>query len=968
MNQKMTRRSFELFMAGAVLGGERLVQAALTSPVLASPSPPQAPSPQPAGGVVPTSRCFLVRGRPVFLISGAIHYQRCPHQLWRDRILRAKRAGMNCIETFIPWNFHEPEEGVFDFEGDRDIERFIDACQDLGLYCFLRVGPFVCGEWEAAGYPAWLIGKAGTEFRTMNPVALPYIRRWFEHLVPRIAARQATRGGPVILVQAENEWRYCHRPGGLEYLEFLIRTLRELRIEVPITDCNGLGLSVPGSLKTLGFSEDQVSHYRKEHPNLPVMVYELYTGWGEMWGQPSLMPNSSPLEVRQRTMRALALRAMYNYYMFHGGTNFGFWASNTWKSDHAFITTRYYFTSPVAEGGSLHEMYFAVKSTNLLASNFQDFFCQADEVASPIEVEGSVRVTALRSPQGFMLFVHPRYPLQETSTWRCDGRSPLFSLTTDQPSEEVGLQPGALRLRSGRVFESAEGSTYPLMLPFQFQLEEGCRLDFSNATLLGYGGTQGRRVVLLRGEAGREGLVSVNGREAKFIFPTTDPLAFTVGGVKILAVSREAADRTWFAEGRILIGPAYVGEQKEGKHECWLDSRASVIHAYSVNGEYRRSEVLAEPPPQGLIRLNGWTSKLFPEVEGKGEGWRDIGTPRPVEELGAYYGYSWYRASFDSDDKRASGLFFTRAADRIHVFRNGSRMGIWGRGAQATRDPLPVELNKGKNEFVFLCDNMGRSSEGKSHDQKGILGNVYLDAAARDLGSADWATLSGPPNESWEFRTHLCYSGASNFRFFRLRFQVPFREDEGALLALRWVPQYAWVYVHGHLVGEHGGDDPLVSGFCFNEFVLNPYLANGKAEIEVSFYGEPPGDFSEHLYLFAYPRTRALGGWQFKPWQDPTVEGDVQTSLPACWECKFPKPELPGPLFLVTEGLSKGQVYLNGHAVGRYWEIGPQHSLYLPEPWFQSPNRLVVFDEAGQRPDQVYIIRDSRYPARMVRA
>jgi hypothetical protein len=93
------------------------------------------------------------------------------------------------------------------------------------------------------------------------------------------------------------------------------------------------------------------------------------------------------------------------------------------------------------------------------------------------------------------------------------------------------------------------------------------------------------------------------------------------------------------------------------------------------------------------------------------------------------------------------------------------------------------------------------------------------------------------------------------------------------------------------------------------------------------------GDWAEHVRLFTYPRTNAVSGWRFKPWEEPKGSARLRASLPTWWECEFPKPDLAGPLFLATEGLSKGQAYLNGKALGRYWEIGPQHSLYMPEPW-----------------------------------
>jgi hypothetical protein len=836
------------------------------------------------------------------------------------------------------------------------------------MYCFLRVGPFISGEWDCGGYPAWLLAKTGIEFRTMNNVALPYIRHYFEQLIPQIVSRQATRGGPVILVQAENEWFASDRPGGIEYLEWLVRTLQELGVEVLITDCDDFRVSVPGSFKTIGQSEEAVRAFRDRYPQWPAMIYELYMDWMEMWGQPSVMPNSQLDEFRQRTMQSLSLRAMFNYYMFHGGTNFGFWASSTDISDQCFITTRYWFNAPVCEGGALDEMYFATKGINLLATNFNEFFSNSSEAPMPVGIVGPVRGRALRSPQGFMLFVLPQYPDHESSEWNAASGSPaLYAMTETRSSRELALQPGCVRLPSGGLLELAEGSAYPLMVPFQFQIDEQHRLDYSNATMLGMGGTTGQRIIILQGEAGHRGMFSINGQAVEVVFSPDEPVKLTVSGLTVVAVSRELADQTWFADGRILIGPAYVGEPHNGQHECWFDNRSATIHTISSSGEYHRSLVPAEAVPNRLVRLTGWRAKPLPELKNESPGWRDIGAPKPLEQLGSYYGYAWYRAFLDSDEERDSNIFLTLAADRFHIFHRGKKSGVWGRGAQASRNPLPVHLVRGTNEFVFLCDNMGRYCEGKCMDRKGIQGSVYLDAIQVPLGTAEYSVPSGPPRESWEFRTFRSSGyGKPTFRFSRLRFRVPIKAGDGGLLVFRWVPQYGWVYVNGRLAGEHGGDCPLISGVCFSEFVLDSFLSGDHADIELVFYGEPIQDVGDRVVLFTFSKQQALVRWQFKPWQDPVDEGSTFPDSPVWWEGTFDKPDLPGPLFLATQGLSKGQAYLNGKALGRYWEIGPQHSLYLPEPWLADHNCLALFDEEGKSPDGVYIFRDGRYPTRKV--
>ena len=917
-------------------------------------------------------QAFVIQGRLVFLRSGSIHYFRVPSQLWRDRLLQAKRAGLNCIETYVPWNFHETEEGVYNFDGDRDIGRFLSVCKDLGLYVFLRCGPYIDSEWDAGGYPAWLFGKPGFELRTINTIGWYYIRRWYEQLLPRVTVHQVTKNGPVIMVQSENEYHFVERPGGREYLQGLIRMLRELGIDVPITNCNRQPVPLQGSLTTLNTSDPNavIPDYRKTNPNVPPFISEFWIGGLDFWGD-SYLDSHPTLWIRQTMANMLLQRGMYNFYMFHGGTNFGFWASNSVRSDHSWITTEYNHTSPVAEGGALNDKYFAVKSASYLAANFQDFLCKSSVVPNPVIAEGPVRLHTLCSPQGVMLFVIPLYPVHDEIVWRVDGRAPFRSLVENPPSEEMAVQVGRLRFPSGEILDLAESSQSPLMLPYQFEIDQHCRVDFSNATMLGYTGTESSRVIVFCGEPGKLGIVSINDRRIEFVF-SSDLVATRAGNVKLLALSPELADRAWFAEGRLVIGPAYVGESIEGQHECWVNERVTAIHTVSAEGKYRRMDVSAPTTQIGIIPISGWTEHVLEEIGGETKAWTDIGKPCSIETLGGYYGYAWYRASFVSKDARMGTVFFTHAADRIHVFLNGQRIsGVWGRGEGATRDPLPISLAAGKNQFAFLCDNMGRSAEGGTLDFKGIWDEVYLDVKEQTLGGGEWSSdlLPLPSSESWKFKTYRkWYDGATVPHSFRFRATVVVGEDEGALLAFRWIPQYAWIYVNGMFVAEYGGDVGLAGGASFAEFILDPFIMGNRVQLDLTFFGEQDQNLDQRMRLFTYKKTFALNEWRFKPWESPTQRGESDGTLPRWWRCELPRPEIPGPLFLVTQGLSKGQAYLNGTALGRYWEIGPQHSLYLPEPYFQDSNTLAIFDEEGRRPDLVYIVRDPRCPIRKMLA
>ena len=716
-----------------------------------------------------------------------------------------------------------------------------------------------------------------------------------------------------------------------------------------------------------------VALLRKIQPDKPAIITELYTDYMNMWGWPvTTYPTSTA--IYQQTVETLAAGGMYSYFMFYGGTNFGFWASTTWKSDESFVTTRYYARAPVAEGGAFNDSFWATKAANLLARGAERFLTAGVAAAMPVTLAGPVRGEAVQTPQGYLLFVLPQYPEQISSVYHTDGQSgPLIQTGEDWPFAELATQPGTLHVYEGAILELAEPSSYPSMLPFQLQADVGVHIDYSNATFLGVIGPTGRKVLLLRGAAGRRGIVAINGKRIEFVFSAADPVRVTVGGVTVLGLSREQADRTWFADGRALIGPYFVGEARGRQHECLLDGAYTRVHAIAPDGAITMREVPAKAPAEARVMLQEWVAHPLPEINMGVTGWKPLDAPVGVEALGAYWGYSWYRAALTSATSRTAGLLFTEAADRLTVFANGKRAGVWGRGPGAMRDPLPVELAAGRNELLFLCDNMGRLSEGVTPDRKGIRGPAYVDARLQPLPRPEWSNPTAAPSNTWQFQTYRAFAGAWSLstadgktsvgNLHRARYLIEVPEGEGLKLSLLSLPHYAWVLVDGQIVGEHAGDLSLADGVDFSSFILDSHLRGRMATLEVVLYAEARPDLEPHLRLYSYRNDGALTNWAFKPWTNPTLPGTPVDGDPTWWQCRFEKPAVPGPFFLVMEGLSKGQAYINGHALGRYWEIGPQHALYVPDTWLEGSNQLTIFDEAGRRPDKAYLIRDARVPS-----
>ena len=180
---------------------------------------------------------FYMDGKPVKIISGAFHYFRTVPEYWRDRLEKLRNMGCNTVETYIPWNMHEPEKGKFRFDGLLDIERFVNLAGELGLYVILRPSPYICAEWEFGGLPAWLLREDGMKLRVNYPPFLKHVEEYYRVLLPKLVPMQCTHGGPVILMQVENEYGYYANDTG--YLKAVRKLMTDGGVEVPLVTSDG---------------------------------------------------------------------------------------------------------------------------------------------------------------------------------------------------------------------------------------------------------------------------------------------------------------------------------------------------------------------------------------------------------------------------------------------------------------------------------------------------------------------------------------------------------------------------------------------------------------------------------------------------------------------------------------------------------------------------------------------------------
>jgi beta-galactosidase len=309
---------------------------------------------------------FLLDGEPFRILSGALHYFRVHPGHWADRIRKARQMGLNTIETYIAWNAHAPREGHFSLAGGLDLGRFLDLIAAEGMHAIVRPGPYICGEWTNGGLPAWLSRNGTAGIRASEPAYMAAVSDYFQQLAPVLVPRQVDRGGPVILVQIENE--YGAYGTDQDYLRNLAELNRRIGITVPLTTVdqptddmldNG---SLPGVHKTGSFGSrigERLDTLRRHQPTGPLMCSEFWDGWFDDWGGGH---HVTPVDQAARHLDELLKHgASVNIYMLHGGTNFGLTSGANDKGTYQPIITSYDYDAPLDEAGNPTAKYWAFR-------------------------------------------------------------------------------------------------------------------------------------------------------------------------------------------------------------------------------------------------------------------------------------------------------------------------------------------------------------------------------------------------------------------------------------------------------------------------------------------------------------------------------------------------------------------------------------------------------------------------------
>ncbi|GLT47141.1 hypothetical protein SLA2020_208550 [Shorea laevis] len=324
-----------------------------------------AAGPAHAGNVTYDGRSLIIEGQHRILFSGSIHYPRSTPEMWPSLIAKAKAGGLDVIETLVFWNLHEPQPGQFDFSGRRDIIRFIKEIQAQGLYACLRIGPFIQGEWTYGGLPFWLHDVPGIVYRSNNKPFKHHMQKFVTKIVNMMKAEKlyASQGGPIILSQIENEYgtvQEAFKENGTSYLHWAAQMAVGLGTGVPWVMCKQDNAPDP-VINSCNGRRCGETFKGPNSPNKPAIWTENWTSFYELFGEEPVIRSAE--DIAFHVALFIAKKGSYvNYYMYHGGTNFGRTASD-------YKLTSYYDQAPLDEyglfrqpkWGHLKELHAAIK-------------------------------------------------------------------------------------------------------------------------------------------------------------------------------------------------------------------------------------------------------------------------------------------------------------------------------------------------------------------------------------------------------------------------------------------------------------------------------------------------------------------------------------------------------------------------------------------------------------------------------
>ncbi|MBO3801886.1 MAG: beta-galactosidase [Thermoproteota archaeon] len=956
-------------------------------------------------------KSFKVNEKPLFIYSGEIHYFRIPKDLWEDRLIKIKRAFLNSVSVYFAWNWHEQEEGKFDFSGWKDLDTFLSLCEKNGLYIIARPGPYICAEWDFGGFPNWLIGK-NVILRSLDEEFMKYALRYYDHIIPFIRKHLITNEGKVILFQVENEYFW----GNVPYLLRLYEEAKKRGIDVPIVhnvDRYLRGTQVIDAIDlypdpwSIEGPEKEAERLSEEQSDKPKAILELEGGWFSSFG--GRFPTERgdfPAEWTDVLVKSLIFKGInaINFYMIHGGTNFGYWTGKN-------ITSSYDYQAAIREWGELGERYWKIRLIGALIDSFQELFTSSDLDYSLASCDDkSLFVSSRTSKYGSLILIR--------------------NLEENEKDAKIKIKD------YGEKFVRMGGKT-ALILPYKLKLPNNWILEFSTAQVFYSYELNGRTILILYGKEGEEHEVTLvhpfsNEKEnIKFKIEEKDEFKLILdkfSDILVVALNEKRAARTWFVEHlskKIAIISGFdllrSYETQENKVIASIDFKkgdenlVNIIVPYkpnsiTVNGEEFESSydsktwILSFNLPNFKfeeVKLNLTEDWKYEEEDIKkvkaSKSWVGAKELAAPESLGVLKnGHIWYLGRFfiENKDNYKDGLtlLVPRVNDYVSVFFNGYFLGY---AKHTGKFKVSNELIKsGENEVALLIESTGHRNDGILPVANGLnepvfIGSMreeklplskplykivkYEELITQNLPMAlDYSKFVNRPEEVAQLRKHFVdgwkelsegeeinAGGIALIKYFvdipRSRKEVTLRISFGTI---------QWGRVSVFVNSKHVSTIPLAEGSVSirvtdylkpdekNEFMF--LLEGGRLKLTeapcLEFYDYAmKNEWNLHEGLLGEEKGWHLCEFDDSSWNIGSINNILSRSgimwLRKDFSLEIPKDTI-SPIGLRVSSLgTKCKIYLNGVLIGRYMKIGPQTNFYLPESFLKEKNNIALVVE-----------------------
>ncbi len=904
-------------------------------------------------------KSFMIDGRRILIVGGSIHYARVPRASWQEVIHQAKLCGLNTIETPVFWSLHEPRPGSFDFDGELELRHFVKLVGEAGMWCVLRPGPFVDSAWDMGGLPGWLREVPDIAFRTNNQPFLESSGKYLSALASHLRGLQITGGGnnsPILLVQNETGWNCGDRALGPVYLGELHRYLREAGFNVPMIGSNNLWQSVEGEIDCWSGSGRLLQAMRQlalVRPDQPRMVTGIPAGTPSVFGKPA-REGGSPALLQRRLGEVLAGGGQFCIDPFHGGTNFGFRGGRIVGPEGGFVTISHDQHAPLTEAGAPGESYGLVRRIATFASSFSRVFANLDSEYRPVMLDPEstarerVSIAHAQGTQGSVIFAFAG----EGKAGGAKGRVTVL-------------------LPDGRPAELSMGDQLTAWCLMDVQLGPRFRLDLCTFNALAHVGD----VLVCYGPAGAPGAISINGSIAELEAPRgKSPVVIEHEGMTLVVCNETQADAVQLVDGKVLIGASSIGIDGTPVIASGIKTLTTIDAKGNSSNEKVRPTIVRTPKAPVL---DGWKLAVTDAyLKGTSPRFAMIDGPSSLTELGSAEGYGWYRLSLRLGAAKRAKIRVPHSGDRLTFYVDGARVGAIGSGPDAS-DELALSFSKGKHELVALAENLGRASSGlELGEQKGIFGPL-LESSAMRMGKpliVEEPVLRPLDYQSPMWGVHEDSVTVAN----RVRWAFQHRKKTPIVMTLAPVPTTTLVLVNGEFVRA------LDEGFAGPVVLDEQTLSRGNNTIDLVLLDVFSSEEEQAKAIDALSATfhegtadfGAKASWAFAKWEIPAANAFKTTTKtamaamrePSWWRCAFEVAHHEVPLYLDASGLTKGQIFVNGRHLGRYWvsdgaghSVGPQTRHFIPASWLKAgSNKLHLFDELGGNPLKCSLTHDAK--------